>query len=122
MSHATAEPRVPVSVITGFLGSGKTTLLNALLKHPGMAETAVLVNEFGEIGIDDLLFEALDDDVVLLAAGCLCCTIREDMIASLRSLSERRAVEVRAEPTAETDPSVQLPDSGPGTGTHHRNF
>ena len=91
MSHATAEPRVPVSVITGFLGSGKTTLLNALLKHPGMAETAVLVNEFGEIGIDHLLFEALDDDVVLLAAGCLCCTIREDMITSLRSLFERRA-------------------------------
>ena len=81
----------PVSVITGFLGSGKTTLLNALLKHPGMAETAVLVNEFGEIGIDHLLFEALDDDVVLLAAGCLCCTIREDMVASLRSLFERRA-------------------------------
>ena len=91
MSHATAEPRVPISVITGFLGSGKTTLLNALLKHPGMAETAVLVNEFGEIGIDHLLFEALDDDVVLLAAGCLCCTIREDMVASLRSLFERRA-------------------------------
>ena len=91
MSHATAEPRVPISVITGFLGSGKTTLLNALLKHPGMAETAVLVNEFGEIGIDHLLFEALDDDVLLLAAGCLCCTIREDMVASLRSLFERRA-------------------------------
>ena len=91
MSYAAAVPKTPVSVITGFLGSGKTTLLNALLKHPGMAETAVLVNEFGEIGIDHLLFEALDDDVVLLAAGCLCCTIREDMVASLRSLFERRA-------------------------------
>ena len=92
MSYAAAEPKTPVSVITGFLGSGKTTLLNALLKHPGMAETAVLVNEFGEIGIDHLLFETLDDDVILLAAGCLCCTIREDMLASLRSLFERRAV------------------------------
>ena len=91
MSYGAAEPKTPISVITGFLGSGKTTLLNALLKHPGMAETAVLVNEFGEIGIDHLLFEALDDDVVLLAAGCLCCTIREDMVASLRSLFERRA-------------------------------
>ena len=91
MSYAAAEPKTPVSVITGFLGSGKTTLLNALLRHPGMAETAVLVNEFGEIGIDHLLFEALDDDVLLLAAGCLCCTIREDMVASLRSLFERRA-------------------------------
>ena len=85
------ESKTPVSVITGFLGSGKTTLLNALLKHPEMAETAVLVNEFGEIGIDHLLFEALDDDVLLLAAGCVCCTIREDMLASLRSLFERRA-------------------------------
>ena len=91
MSHAAAESNTPISVITGFLGSGKTTLLNALLKHPRMAETAVLVNEFGEIGIDHLLFEALDDDVILLAAGCLCCTIREDMVASLRSLFERRA-------------------------------
>ena len=91
MNPATAESRTPVTVITGFLGSGKTTLLNALLRHPGMAETAVLVNEFGEIGIDHLLFEALDDDVLLLAAGCLCCTIREDMVASLRSLFERRA-------------------------------
>ena len=85
------EEKIPVSVITGFLGSGKTTLLNALLKHPRMAETAVLVNEFGEIGIDHLLFEALDDDVLLLAAGCLCCTIREDVAAGLRSLIERRA-------------------------------
>ena len=83
--------QTPVTVITGFLGSGKTTLLNALLRHPGMAETAVLVNEFGEVGIDHLLVEALDDDVLLLAAGCLCCTIREDMVASLRSLFERRA-------------------------------
>ena len=91
MSHAGADAKTPVSVITGFLGSGKTTLLNALLEHPRMAETAVLVNEFGEIGIDHLLFEALDDDVLLLAAGCLCCTIREDMLASLRSLFERRA-------------------------------
>ena len=85
------KSKTPVTVITGFLGSGKTTLLNALLRHPGMAETAVLVNEFGEIGIDHLLFETLDDDVLLLAAGCLCCTIREDMVASLRSLFERRA-------------------------------
>ena len=85
------EQNIPVFVITGFLGSGKTTLLNALLKHPRMAETAVLVNEFGEIGIDHLLFEALDDDILLLAAGCVCCTIREDVVASLRSLFEQRA-------------------------------
>ena len=89
--NAVHKTGTPVSVITGFLGSGKTTVLNALLKHPRMTETAVLVNEFGEIGIDHLLFEALDNDVVLLAAGCLCCTIREDMVASLRLLFERRA-------------------------------
>ena len=90
MSHAAVASKTPVSVVTGFLGSGKTTLLDALLEHPRMAETAVPVNEFGEIGIDHLLFEALDDDVLLLAAGCVCCTIREDMLASLRSLFERR--------------------------------
>ena len=86
-----SRSKTPVSIITGFLGSGKTTLLDALLKHPRMAETAVLANEFGEIGIDHLLVEALDDDVLLPAAGCLCCTIREDMVAGLRSLFERRA-------------------------------
>ena len=80
----------PVGVLTGFLGSGKTTLLNALLVHPGMAQTAVLINEFGEIGIDHLLVEALDEDVMLLNAGCLCCTIRTDLVESLVSLFERR--------------------------------
>ena len=123
------ESKTPVSVITGFLGSGKTTLLNALLKHPRMAETAVLVNEFGEIGIDHLLFEALDDDVLLLTAGCVCCTIREDMLASLRSLFERRAAgEVPAfrrvviETTGLADPAPILHtllagDSGPAPWT-----
>ena len=82
---------VPTTVITGFLGSGKTTLLNALLRHPQMAHTAVLVNEFGEIGIDHFLIETLDEDVVLLNAGCLCCTIRNDLVGALASLSERRA-------------------------------
>ena len=85
-----SRSKTPVSVITGFLGSGKT-LLDALLEPPRMAETTVLANEFGEIGIDHLLVEAPDDDVLLPAAGCLCCTIREDMVAGLRSLFERRA-------------------------------
>jgi G3E family GTPase len=84
-------PSIPIVLITGFLGSGKTTLLNALLRAPGMRDTAVLINEFGDIGIDHLLVEALDDDVVLLNAGCLCCTIRGDIVASLDSLFERRA-------------------------------
>ena len=82
--------RLPVTVVTGFLGSGKTTLINRLLKHPGMAETAVLVNEFGEIGLDHLLIEAIDETTVLVGAGCLCCTVREDMVLALAGLLARR--------------------------------
>ena len=82
----TADERLPVTVVTGFLGSGKTTLINGLLKHPDMAETAVLVNEFGEIGLDHLLVEAIDETTVLIGAGCLCCTVREDMVAALGDL------------------------------------
>ncbi|HWT10607.1 MAG TPA: GTP-binding protein [Roseomonas sp.] len=80
---------IPVTVLTGFLGAGKTTLLNRLLKAPEMAGTAVLINEFGEIGLDHLLVERLDDDVVLLNAGCLCCTVRGDLVRALRDLALR---------------------------------
>ncbi len=79
----------PVTVLTGFLGAGKTTLLNHLLRHPAMARTAVLVNEFGEIGIDHLLVEKLDENIVLLNAGCLCCTVRGDLIRVLREMLPR---------------------------------
>jgi G3E family GTPase len=80
---------IPVTVLTGFLGAGKTTLLNRLLKHPEMAGSAVLINEFGEIGLDHLLVEKLDADTVLLNAGCLCCTIRGDLQRALRDLALR---------------------------------
>ena len=91
MNAQTGKEVIPTTVITGFLGSGKTTLLNALLRHPELADTAVLVNEFGEVGIDNLLVETLDEDVVLLNAGCLCCTIRNDLVSSLAELYEKRA-------------------------------
>ncbi|MBL8702013.1 MAG: GTP-binding protein, partial [Alphaproteobacteria bacterium] len=81
---------IPVSVLTGFLGSGKTTLLSKLLRHPGMGETAVLINEFGEIGLDHDLLEKVDNETVLMSSGCLCCTIRGDLVNSLRSLYFRR--------------------------------
>lgn len=81
---------IPLSVLTGFLGSGKTTLLNALLQDEAMGETAVIINEFGEIGIDHLLVETADEDIMEMSSGCLCCTIRGDLIDTLDNLVTRR--------------------------------
>jgi len=84
------QDRIPVSVITGFLGSGKTTLLSKLLQHPAMADSAVIINEFGEIGLDHHLVEASEGDVMVMSSGCLCCTIRSDLVDTMRSLYQRR--------------------------------
>lgn len=81
---------IPVNIITGFLGSGKTSLLQRLLASPALGDTAVLVNEFGEVGLDHHLLRRVDTDIVLLQSGCLCCTIRGDLGEAIRDLYSRR--------------------------------
>lgn len=82
--------RIPVTIITGFLGSGKTTLLNRILRHPEMARTAVVINEFGEIGLDQALAAASDDSIVVLDNGCLCCTVHGEMVGTMNRLYHQR--------------------------------
>lgn len=83
--------RIPVTLLTGFLGAGKTTLLNHWMHQPGMAGVAVLVNEFGEVGIDHHLVDTVSDQMLLLDSGCLCCTVQGDLVAAFRKLSDRMA-------------------------------
>lgn len=92
VSTPDADPGAPVAVslITGFLGSGKTTLLNHLLAHPQMEETAVLINEFGEVGLDHLMVKELDEDVVLLKSGCICCTVQGELVDGMKELYLKR--------------------------------
>jgi G3E family GTPase len=85
-----ADGKLPVALVTGFLGSGKTTLISSLLGHPAMGETAVIVNEIGEIGIDHHLLRRVDERTVLLKNGCVCCTLRGDLADELRDLLSRR--------------------------------
>jgi G3E family GTPase len=84
------KDKLPVVLLTGFLGSGKTLLLNRLLRSPAFANTAVVVNEFGEIGLDHVLVQPGADNVVLLEAGCLCCTIADSLHETLADLQLRR--------------------------------
>ncbi|WP_341895524.1 GTP-binding protein [Ferrovibrio terrae] len=84
------DKRIPVSVITGFLGAGKSTLLNRLLRHADMGDTAVIVNEFGEIGLDHALIASSKEDTILLSSGCLCCTVRGDLVNTFRELTAKR--------------------------------
>ncbi len=85
-----ANAPIPVAILTGFLGAGKTTLLNFLLKDPFLSDAAVIINEFGDVGIDHLLVERADENVIELASGCLCCTIRGDLIDTIHDLLARR--------------------------------
>jgi G3E family GTPase len=81
---------IPVHLVTGFLGAGKTSFLNRLLRDPALADTLVVVNEFGDVGLDHRLYERLDGEIALLASGCLCCALRGDFVEGLQGLLARR--------------------------------
>ena len=83
---------IPVNILTGFLGSGKTTLLKKIINLKSMSKTIVLVNEFGEVGLDHHLLERVDENLVVLQSGCICCTIREDLTSTLRDLWDKRSI------------------------------
>lgn len=90
--------KLPVTVVTGFLGSGKTKLLARLLQNPALANTAVLVNELGEIGLDHHLLERVDETTLLLDNGCICCTRRGELADALRDLLKRESRSLGRDP------------------------
>ncbi len=120
---------IPVTVMTGFLGSGKTTVLARLLKNPQLQKTAIIVNEFGEVGLDHDLLQRADEDLVLLANGCVCCTVRGDLIDAFHKLDAQRVAAAGAaferviiETTGLADPAPILHTmmSDPFVTAHYR--
>ncbi|WP_119167674.1 CobW family GTP-binding protein [Algihabitans albus] len=110
-----SDARIPVTLITGFLGSGKTTLLRKLLVRPELADTAVIVNELGDVGLDHELVETVTDEVTVLTSGCLCCALRQDLVSTLRDLYLKREAgeiprfaRVAVETTGLADPAPVL--------------
>ena len=121
--------KIPVTLITGFLGAGKTTLISRLLRHPDMDRVAVVINEIGEVGIDNDLVKMSSENVSLLANGCLCCSVRTDLQETLRELfGERRAGQIPdfdrviIETTGLADPApvIQTLSSDGMLGAHYR--
>ena len=119
--------RIPVSIITGFLGAGKSTLLNQILKDPDMRDAALIINEFGEVGIDHMLIEASSDSVVELSDGCLCCTVRGELVDTLAELIDgmqtgrlKRLSRIVIETTGLADPApvMQSVMGHPAIGQH----
>ncbi len=121
--------KIPVTLVTGFLGAGKTTLISRLLRHPDMDRVAVVINEIGEVGIDNDLVKMSSENVSLLANGCLCCSVRTDLQETLRELfGERRAGQIPdfdrviIETTGLADPApvIQTLASDSMLGAHYR--
>ncbi len=121
--------RLPVSLITGFLGSGKTTLLNRLVQRPELADSLVIINEFGEIALDHLLVAPVEGETVVLASGCLCCAVRGDLQDALRRLlverergevPEFRRVLIETSGLADPAPVAQLFLNNPLLGAYLR--
>jgi G3E family GTPase len=91
MTAHSSDDKIPVTILTGFLGSGKTTVLSHLIRQPAMTNAAVIINEFGEISLDHELVEKIDGDVIEIQGGCLCCTVRGDLIEALHNLLLKRS-------------------------------